>query len=189
MEPMEIGQLAALSGVTRRTIRYYVAIGLLPPGREDGVRRLFSQAHLNRLALIRKMKDDFLPLDEIKRRLAGKTDREIAADTGDHAAADRVLMARDVSPMMSPIRYMMSAASADYARPDPVCCDKRSDRDDHRPAPPSNRWEREELAPAVELFVREDAPPASRRLVARIRALVRDHITSGYREPEANRDA
>lgn len=64
-----IAELAQRAGVTPRTIRYYVAEGLLPPPGGRGQRRAYNQRHLDRLTAIRELKAAYLPLHEIRRRL------------------------------------------------------------------------------------------------------------------------
>ncbi|HEX8941288.1 MAG TPA: MerR family transcriptional regulator [Candidatus Limnocylindrales bacterium] len=70
--------LADLAGVTPRTVRYYVAQGLLSsPGLGPGVR--YGEGHLARLRLIKQLQRAHLPLAEIRSRLAGLSDDEVAA--------------------------------------------------------------------------------------------------------------
>jgi len=71
---MGIAELAARAGVTPRTIRYYVAEGLLPAPGGRGQRRAYTQEHLDRLATIGRLKAAYLPLHEIRRRLAAAPD-------------------------------------------------------------------------------------------------------------------
>ena len=66
---MGIAELAQRAGVTPRTVRYYVAEGLLPPPGGRGQRRAYGQGHLDRLDEIRELKAAYLPLHEIRRRL------------------------------------------------------------------------------------------------------------------------
>lgn len=64
-ETVTIQELSRRAGVTPRTIRYYVEQGLLPPpGR--GRPAEYTEEHLRRLALIRKLKRQYLPLEEIR---------------------------------------------------------------------------------------------------------------------------
>src|SRR5579884_107393 len=74
-----IGQLASLAGVTCRTIRYYSAEGLLPPPDTRGRYARYSGRHLQRLQLIGRLKNAFLPLSAIKAYLEPLTDAQIAA--------------------------------------------------------------------------------------------------------------
>jgi DNA-binding transcriptional MerR regulator len=66
---LSIGQLAAQSGRSRRTIDFYSRNGLLPFVRSDGGHRLFRPETLERLSLIDVYKASRLRLDEIRRLL------------------------------------------------------------------------------------------------------------------------
>jgi len=64
---MFIRELAAQSGVSTKTIRYYGSIGLLPPARRlSNGYRVYDQADLERLRLIRGARQLGLSLDEIR---------------------------------------------------------------------------------------------------------------------------
>jgi DNA-binding transcriptional MerR regulator len=57
---LRIGELAARTGVTQRTIRYYEEVGLLPPPtRTQGDYRLFGQRDISRLKKIIRLRDIF----------------------------------------------------------------------------------------------------------------------------------
>ena len=79
MERYRIAELAQATGVTPRTIRYYVAEGLLPPPEGAGPAAVYDAGHRDRLELIGHLKDQYLPLKEIRRRLATLTDDEVRA--------------------------------------------------------------------------------------------------------------
>ena len=54
---MHIGELAEKTGLSQRTLRHYDEIGLLTAsGRTEGGFRLYTDADLSRLLLIRRMK-------------------------------------------------------------------------------------------------------------------------------------
>jgi DNA-binding transcriptional MerR regulator len=62
---MTIQELADRAAVTTRTIRYYVEQGVLPPpGR--GRPSEYTHEHLRLLDLIRRLKEQYLPLEEIR---------------------------------------------------------------------------------------------------------------------------
>jgi MerR family copper efflux transcriptional regulator len=64
---MRIGELAELSGVSAKTIRYYEDIGLLPPpGRLASGYRDYEPSTLDRLAFIRAAQAVGLSLGEIR---------------------------------------------------------------------------------------------------------------------------
>ncbi len=54
---MQIGRVAELCGLSLRTVRYYEEQGLIAPdGRSDGGFRLYTDAQVERLLLIKQMK-------------------------------------------------------------------------------------------------------------------------------------
>jgi DNA-binding transcriptional MerR regulator len=65
-----IDELAALAGVTRRTVRYYVTRGLLPSPTGLGRGRHYTAEHLARLVEIRERQEAGEPLSEIEARLS-----------------------------------------------------------------------------------------------------------------------
>lgn len=73
-----ISDLAGLAGSTPRTVRYYVAQGLLPPPVGAGPGAHYTDAHLERLRLIQRLQRQHLPLSEIRQRLAQLGEREVA---------------------------------------------------------------------------------------------------------------
>jgi DNA-binding transcriptional MerR regulator len=70
-------ELADLAGVTPRTVRYYLAGGLLPAVGQTGPGSKYTPGHLARLQLIRRLQAEHLPLAEIRRRLETLGDDEI----------------------------------------------------------------------------------------------------------------
>ena len=76
-DPYSISDLARLSGVTPRTVRYYVAQGLLPSPEQAGPSTRYGEGHLARLRLIRRLQREHLPLAEIRSRLAPLGDDEV----------------------------------------------------------------------------------------------------------------
>jgi DNA-binding transcriptional MerR regulator len=72
-----MSELAKLTGLRPRTIRYYVAEGLVPsPGREGAATR-YPESTRVRLRLIAKLRDAHQPLAQIRSRLAELTDDEV----------------------------------------------------------------------------------------------------------------
>ena len=67
---MHIGELAERTGLSHRTIRHYDETGLLPAsGRTEGGFRLYTQADLDTLLLIRRMKPLGFSLEEMQELL------------------------------------------------------------------------------------------------------------------------
>lgn len=66
-ESVTIGELARLTGFNAKAIRYYEQVGVLPPSSrsENGYRR-YSQADVNRLHLLRRLRLLGISLEEAK---------------------------------------------------------------------------------------------------------------------------
>ena len=109
-ERLTLSELTAAADVSVRTVRYYIAEGLLPPPEGSGPGSAYTRGHLDRLRLIQRLKEAYLPLKEIRRRLSGLGDDEVrsllAADDNRAAPA---------TPPTSEMLYDESLAGArDY---------------------------------------------------------------------------
>lgn len=71
-----IGEIATLSGLTPRTIRYYMELGLLPEERSKGGQRSFSSSDLVYLKRIKELKALGFSLEEIKRIISLRKEDE-----------------------------------------------------------------------------------------------------------------
>ena len=90
-----IGALARLTDTVIETIRYYERIGLLPsPPRSSGNRRIYLEAHLQRLTFIRRCRALGFSLQQIR-------DLATLADRNPRACAP---VARVVAPHLSAVR-------------------------------------------------------------------------------------
>ncbi|WP_289355130.1 MerR family transcriptional regulator [Paenibacillus sp. S-12] len=68
----KVGDLAKLTGLTLRTLRFYDQIGLFSPSaHSDSGHRLYNQADLSRLQQILSLKELGLSLEEIKSVVTG----------------------------------------------------------------------------------------------------------------------
>jgi DNA-binding transcriptional MerR regulator len=75
---LRIGDVAKLAGTTPRTIRYYEEIGLLPeaPARPSGSHRLYSEAEVERLREVMRLKDLLgVSLEQLKTLLSAEEAR------------------------------------------------------------------------------------------------------------------
>lgn len=76
---LTIGQLARLTGMRPKTIRYYEDIGLLRrPAREANGYRRYEAADVNRLLLLRRIRFLGVPLSVARPLLAGASDTRCA---------------------------------------------------------------------------------------------------------------
>jgi DNA-binding transcriptional MerR regulator len=74
---LRIGEAAAQSGVTPRTIRYYEELGLLPRGeRAYGKHRLYTQMDIERLQELTRLRDLLgLSLEELRSMIVAEDAR------------------------------------------------------------------------------------------------------------------
>lgn len=142
-----LDELTSAAGVTVRTVRYYIAEGLLPPPVGGGPRTRYTQGHLDRLMLIGRLKDAYMPLKEIRRRLQSLSDEEI----GDAAS---ISDSREMTPPDSAATYIGQVL---HERHPPVY-EAASMPAPHMHAPPPDQtWRRIPITDEAELLVTEDA--------------------------------
>ncbi len=100
---LRIQEVAAETGLTPRSIRYYEEIGLLrPAGRSQGSYRLYDPSDLERLGFIRGLRDDAgfslaeiaLLLDDEDARIRDRERFRATFDTAEKRAIMRDLIAR-----------------------------------------------------------------------------------------------
>lgn len=181
-ERFGLTELADVAGVTPRTVRYYLAQGLLPAVGQSGPGSKYDTGHLARLRLIRRLQAEHLPLAEIRRRLDGLADDEIRSLAGN---------AEPEPPTESALDYLRSVlAPADPPAPSPArnAVAERLDEPyvSRRagaaagPVPPSaqpverSQWERIVLAPDVELHIRRPLARAQNKQVDRLVTIARE---------------
>ncbi|HEV2238223.1 MAG TPA: MerR family transcriptional regulator [Ktedonobacterales bacterium] len=196
---LTLDELAQRVGTSTRTIRFYIAQGLLPGPGTRGKAASYGAEHLVRLRLIRLLGARYVPLAEILALLAGLTlgeTRELLAaeeERSDQLRAAEVRQSpRDyVSALLDEARQGRQAPP-ERPRP-PAAYSPRAKRPSpsgpaERPLPApgtatgpreAQAWSRWVLAPGVELHVRADARETWRELIRRLLlaagALVIDH--------------
>ncbi|WP_136161997.1 MerR family transcriptional regulator [Sphingomonas flavalba] len=113
MSALTIGRLAALTGTSNETIRYYETIGLLAaPPRTAGNYRAYDGRHVARLSFIRRARALGFTLDQVRTLLALSDDRtrpcgEVDDMTReqlamvDHKIADLTALRRELSGLLA----------------------------------------------------------------------------------------
>ncbi len=150
-------ELTSESGVTARTVRYYIAEGLLPPPVAAGPQSHYTDLHLDRLRLIAKLKEAYLPLREIRRQLDAMTDEEIAAAVDVPVETMSAPMLQETSPAAS---YIDMALERNAQRSERVLHSRsltpprRRPQREHRIE--TSNWTRIVLSEDAELFVRDE---------------------------------
>lgn len=177
-----LADLCDLADVTPRTVRYYIAQGLLRSPGSSGPGARYDDGHLARLRLIRRLQREHLPLAEIRARLAALSDEEVIAEAEVSAqppadsALDYVRTVLGTSPRpaaaavppaapaLSPrldvqrglLRRAAEIPAPGYAVEAPT------------PVPDRSHWERHALAPDIELHVRRPLTRSQNRAVVRL---------------------
>ena len=85
---IQIGEVADRVGLSLRTVRYYEEMGLIEPEmRTEGGFRLYTDAHVDRLGLIKRMKPLGFTVQEMRELLDA---RAAVRERGDEAARGRL---------------------------------------------------------------------------------------------------
>ena len=108
-----VGELAEATGVTRRTIHYYVGRGLLPAPSGAGLGTVYSEEHLYRVRLIKKMQEAYLPLEEIRRRLTVMTLDEVKSSLDYGVVLEELPAAKEGQGPVVGVRYERINLGAD----------------------------------------------------------------------------
>jgi DNA-binding transcriptional MerR regulator len=162
MEPealYDISELSDRSGITVRTIRYYLQQGLLPSPGGTGPGARYGTGHLARLRLIRGLQREHLPLAEIRRRIEGLGDAEIEALVEQPEAK--------LADTDSAVDYVRAVLSPRPAYPHRARVPTPSSPGT-RPSRERSQWERIPLADDVELHVRRPLSRVDKRRVDRL---------------------
>jgi DNA-binding transcriptional MerR regulator len=172
-----ISELAKRAGISVRTIRYYLNEGLLPQPQTEGRYSVYSPDYLDRLELIARLKESFLPLKEIRQRVSGLDIHQVRLilreldESGEGQAAekeDSILYRKSGQGLSSALEYLTrikeTQTKALY-QPPPTR--------PGAPAPsgtalPTHTWERIELSDGVELHVRQPQPADTRSRIRQV---------------------
>jgi DNA-binding transcriptional MerR regulator len=177
-----IEELAERVGAPVRTVRFYIAEGLVPRPDGRGKAVWYGEEHLLRLRLARLLAERRMPLAEIRARLAGLSLEEVRALLAEEERrAGQVAEAAKESSPKAYVSALLERARADRrsvgdrpaAAPAPPFTLAEVEvpgysRSRRPPLDPSDTWQRIELAPGVELHVRADAEVRHGPLVERV---------------------
>jgi DNA-binding transcriptional MerR regulator len=178
-----INELAKKARVSVRTIRFYIDEGLLPAPETRGRYTVYGDEYLGRLELIRRLKDSFLPLKEIRTTLSALSGEEVQASLADlrkqDAQAQQIAMEAEETSKGQRISERRSSA-AEYI------ADLLSSKPVNRPLPPQpssqpapvqrpspsgameETWQRVQLAPGLELHIRQTVQSSDQHKIEQI---------------------
>lgn len=114
---LTIDELAEVSGVSNRNIRYYQTRGLLPPPEVSGRLGYYDRRHVERLALIQELQSEGLNLQAIAWLLSGGA----SVDTGELRRLKRALL--DQWVVEKPVELPVDQVLRDYVGTDGVEAD------------------------------------------------------------------
>ena len=198
---MTIDELAERQGLPVRTIRFYIAQGLLPGPGSRGKSAVYGEEHLVRLRLIRQLSERHVPLskiqdllqglslDEVKALLAEEEDRSVLL-----TEAERRKSPRDyVTALLDDARQARQTPQQAAPRPYPATSPGKPPfsvsahelRTQRKPPTTAERvegdpWLHWTLAPGVELHVSVEARARYAELIQRLlRAAGEDEDAKG----------
>jgi DNA-binding transcriptional MerR regulator len=178
-----IADLARLADVTPRTVRYYVAQGLLRPPGHAGPGARYPESALSRLRLIRELQRSHLPLAEIRTRLAGLTDAEVdglvvpPSPAPSETAIDYIRGLIGQRPVgqypVGAARLAQPPAAAAIAAPAEAIAAGSGTSPGSAPGAERSQWDRISLTPDVELHIRRPLGRLEQRRVERLITIAR----------------
>ncbi|MDG3042680.1 Cu(I)-responsive transcriptional regulator [Roseicyclus marinus] len=118
---MNIGEVAEASGLPAKTIRYYEDIGLITPHRADNGYRMFSEAHLHKLAFIARARGLGFSIEQCRTLLAlyedrGRASADVKKLAETHLAEIDAKM-KELADMRHTLADLVHACAGDH-RPD-----------------------------------------------------------------------
>ena len=148
--PLDLPDLADRAGVSIRTVRYYIQQGLLQEPEARGPGAHYTEEHLDRLLLIKRLQKEHLPLAEIRKAIqSGAAEAAIPRSARDYV--------RSVLGKQHSVSEVMSSPPMQV--PD---------------EPVRSQWERITLAPDIELHLRRPLSRGVNKKVDRLLDVARD---------------
>jgi DNA-binding transcriptional MerR regulator len=165
MGEFTLKELAAASGESERTIRFYQQRGLLRQPGQIGPGAHYDASDRLRLLLIRRLQAEGLTLTEIAARFATLDDAAIRDEALRHGSAiDYVRSVLGESPHAV---YSVDSQAGPPPTPQPAS---------PLSPPPTAQWERIEVTPGIELHVKHPISAARRRAIAAYVARAQNEI-------------
>jgi DNA-binding transcriptional MerR regulator len=149
--PLDLPQLADRAGVSIRTVRYYIQQGLLQEPEARGPGAHYTQEHLGRLLLIKRLQKEHLPLAEIRKAIqSGAAEAAIPRSARDY------------------VRAVLGKPSAEMQLSSSLAPMQQAEE------PVRSQWERITLAPDIELHLRRPLSRGMNKKVERLIDVARD---------------
>ena len=174
-----LSDLSLRTGVSPRTIRFYIQQGLMPSPDGMGPRAAYQEESLLNLLLIRLWQSQFLPLAEIRVRLGALSNDEKQAVLAGAAKGEAPPMMR-LEERCAPAAEGSAGDYATQALAAGATHARTHTTQAVGPAPGRSTWERLVLSPDVELHIRRPLTrTANRQVDALVAEARRLFITTG----------
>jgi len=164
---VNLQDLCDRTGLSVRTIRFYITERLLPGPEGRGSATTYGEEHLERLLLIRELAEQRLPLSEIRDRLDQVSPQDLATLLSETERQNRGTAAARTS---SPREYLSSLLEQSRGSSSPRTSSSPSNQ------APQGLWRRIKLGPGVELHVTPEAERDETELVEELQDLAKDHF-------------
>jgi DNA-binding transcriptional MerR regulator len=173
---LSIEELAERTQTPVRTVRYYIAEKMLPGPGSRGKGANYTEEHLLRLRLIRRLTERRAPLAEIRAVMARVTGDEVRALLAEEDARAETL--ERATQAVSPRAYISALLDQARAPETPPSAPQPQQPSASPlsaappagtpPTTPTSAWRRVELAPGVELHIQAEAEERARSLIERL---------------------
>lgn len=159
---LDLNELCERTGVTARTVRYYIQQGLLPSPGQTGPGAKYDQGHLSRLLAIRRLQQLHLPLAEIRKRLESINDSSLQS-----------LIAQKAAPRASSVAdYVRGVLGANVSpKGGGASAGKVTTKTAHAATPvraERSQWDRIAISEDVEIHIRRPLTRDDNRRVERL---------------------
>ncbi len=187
-EQFSIEDLARRSGLSVRTVRYYMQQGLLPGPDTAGKYASYSQHHLDHLTMVQRLKGLHLPLKQIQRLIANmpREDMRQLLEMQDKMALKKLSIKadawQDLGEDLSSAKDYIEALASRQARVRHIAESPPAyaqTHEGHPQAQVAERWSKIRLAEGVELSVREQESRALRDEIEKLMAAARKIFGKG----------
>jgi DNA-binding transcriptional MerR regulator len=198
-EPLlTIDELAARAGVPVRTVRFYIAEGLLPGASTRGKGASYTHEHLDRLQLIRLLVARHLPLAAVRElvtRLPPAEVRDVIQEEQERTEEVAAQAGKPTSPkeylsaLLDQARGYPSQGIATGGVPGshgttvspPWPQQQQQKREEQPRREVALTWHRWEVAPGIELQVRSDVAQAEQEVIEHVLDAIRAVLTRDNR--------
>jgi DNA-binding transcriptional MerR regulator len=171
-----IKEVCALAAVTPRTIHFYIQQGLLAPSQGAGRGARYSDGHVARLRLIRRLQKEHLPLSEIRRQMGTLDDEEVGRALAQGTAAAARGSALDYVKSVK-ARTVSKSLPLFHRRPTvEAVATVASSHSTEPSSAPRSQWERIVLDQDLEIHIRRPLSRERARIVDKLLALAKQMI-------------